>query len=91
MTQVCRSFYAALMVQDLTGWPWARPRAELAYGSWFRRQRRDADSVGVLGLALAAFDRIGALVRAGPGCAEVTAALAGRPSPSIRCIPWARM
>jgi len=51
------------MVQDLTGRPWARPHAELAYGSWLRRQRRDADSVGVL--ALAAFDRIGASVRAG--------------------------
>ena len=63
MTQVCRGFYADLVVQDLTGWLWARPRAELACGSWLRRQWRDADSVGVLGLALAAFDPIGAPVR----------------------------
>jgi hypothetical protein len=40
-------------------------RAELAYGSWLRHQQRDADSVEVLGSALAAFAPIGASVRAG--------------------------
>ena len=68
------------MNQDLTRWPWARARAELAYGSWLRRQRRDAESVGVLGSALAAFGRIGATARADRARAEMTAALAGRPA-----------
>ena len=68
------------MNQDLTRWPWARARAELAYGSWLRRQRRDAESVGVLGSALAAFDHIGATVWADRAQAEMTAALAGRPA-----------
>jgi hypothetical protein len=72
--------YADLMNQDLTRWPWARARAELAYGSWLRRQRRDAESVGLLGSALAAFDRIGATAWADRARAEVTAALAGQPS-----------
>ena len=68
------------MNQDLTRWPWARARAELAYGSWLRRQRRDAESVGVLGSALAAFDRIGATAWADRARAEMTAALASQPA-----------
>jgi tetratricopeptide (TPR) repeat protein len=72
--------YADLMSQDLTRWPWAKARAELAYGSWLRRQRRDAEAVGPLGSALAAFDRIGALVWADRARAEMTAALAAQPA-----------
>ena len=68
--------YADLMSQDLTRWPWAKARAELAYGSWLRRQRRDSESVGSLGSALAVFDRIGAPVWADQARAELTAALA---------------
>ncbi len=74
------ALYAELMSQDLTRWPWAKARAELAYGTWLRRQRRDAESVGVLGSALAAFDRIGATVWADRARAGMTAALAGQPS-----------
>jgi hypothetical protein len=74
------ALYAHLMSQDLTRWPWPQARAELAYGSWLRRQRRDAESVGVLSSALAAFDRIGAPVWADRARAELTAALAGQPS-----------
>jgi tetratricopeptide (TPR) repeat protein len=74
------ALYAELMSQDLTRWPWAKARAELAYGTWLRRQRRDAESVGVLGSALAAFDRIGATVWAVRARAGMTAALAGQPS-----------
>jgi hypothetical protein len=74
------ALYAELMSQDLTRWPWAKARAELAYGTWLRRQRRDAESVGVLGSALAAFDRIGATVWADRARAGLTAALAGQPS-----------
>jgi hypothetical protein len=75
------------MSQDLTRWPWPRARAELAYGSWLRRQRRDAESVGVLSSALAAFDRIGAPVWADRARAELTAALAGQPSSGNHQIP----
>lgn len=74
------ALYAELTNQDLTRWPWAKARAELAYGTWLRRQRRDAESVGVLGSALAAFDRIGATVWADRARAGMTAALAGQPS-----------
>ena len=74
------ALYAELMSQDLTRWPWAKARAELAYGTWLRRRRRDAESVGVLGSALAAFDRIGATVWADRARAGMTAALAGQPS-----------
>jgi hypothetical protein len=74
------ALYAELMSQDLTRRPWAKARAELAYGTWLRRQRRDAESVGVLGSALSAFDRIGATVWADRARAGMTAALAGQPS-----------
>jgi tetratricopeptide (TPR) repeat protein len=80
--------YADLMSQDLTCWPWAKARAELAYGGWLRRQRRDAESVGPLSSALAAFDRIGAPVWADRARAEMTAALASQPSsPGHRRLP----
>jgi tetratricopeptide (TPR) repeat protein len=74
------ALYAELMSQDLTRWPWAKARAELAYGTWLRRRRRDAESVGVLTSALDAFDRIGATVWADRARAGMTAALAGQPS-----------
>ena len=32
--------------RDLARWPWLKARAELAYGRWLRRQRRDAASGG---------------------------------------------
>ena len=75
------------MSQDLARWPWAKARAELAYGRWLRRQRRDAVSVGPLGAALAAFDRIGATVWADRARAGITAALAGQPSSGNHQIP----
>jgi tetratricopeptide (TPR) repeat protein len=70
------ALYAELMSQDLARWPWAKARADLAYGRWLRRQRRDAESLGALSSALAAFDRIGAPVWADRARAEMTAALA---------------
>jgi hypothetical protein len=76
------ALYADLMSQDLTRWPWAKARAELAYGRWLRRQRRDAESVGALSSALAAFDHIGAPVWADRARAEMTAALAAQSPPS---------
>jgi tetratricopeptide (TPR) repeat protein len=77
------SLYVDLLSLDLARWPWARARAELAYGSWLRRQRRDAESVGPLGSALAGFDRIGASVWADRARAEMTASLAGQPPARI--------
>jgi DNA-binding CsgD family transcriptional regulator len=40
--------------------PWHRARAELAYGSWLRRQRRVVESRVPLRAARAAFDALGA-------------------------------
>jgi tetratricopeptide (TPR) repeat protein len=71
--------YADLMGQDLRRWPWARARAELAYGRWLRRQRRDAEAAAPLASALAAFDRIGAGAWADRARSELAAALAGQP------------
>jgi ATP/maltotriose-dependent transcriptional regulator MalT len=52
-------FEEALTV-DLARWPWPRARLELAYGSWLRHQRRNAESRGPLRAALAAFEAMGA-------------------------------
>lgn len=41
-------------------WPWHRARAELAYGSWLRRQRRVVDSRVLLRASRGAFDGVGA-------------------------------
>ena len=79
--------YADLMSQDLGRWPWARARAELAYGSWLRRQRRDAESLEPLGSALAGFNRVGAPSWADRARAEMTAALAGQPAPGLHRLP----
>jgi hypothetical protein len=81
------ALYAELMRQDLGRWPWARARAELAFGSWLRRQGLDADSLEPLGAALATFDRIGAPVWADRAMAEITTALAGQPFPRNCQIP----
>jgi hypothetical protein len=51
--------YADLMCQDLTRWPWARARVELAYGSWLRRQHRNAEASEVLRGAEACFSGTG--------------------------------
>ncbi len=79
---IASALYAELMSQDLARWPWAKARAELAYGRWLRRRRRAAEAVVVLSSALAAFDRIGAPVWADRSRAEMTAALAAQPPPS---------
>jgi ATP/maltotriose-dependent transcriptional regulator MalT len=53
-------FEAALRA-DLTRWPLARARAQLAYGGWLRRQRRAAESRTLLRAARDTFDAIGAI------------------------------
>lgn len=50
--------YRTLLV-DLAGWPFARSRAQLAYGSWLRRQRRPAESRPYLRAARDTFDALG--------------------------------
>ena len=47
------------LASDLTRWPFQRARTQLAYGQWLRRQRRVADSRGVLRAARDTFDALG--------------------------------
>jgi ATP/maltotriose-dependent transcriptional regulator MalT len=44
---------------DLTRWPFQRARLQLAYGRWLRRQRRVAESRGLLRAARDTFDALG--------------------------------
>ena len=44
---------------DMTRWPFQRARVQLAYGQWLRRQRRVAESRGVLRTARQTFDALG--------------------------------
>jgi DNA-binding CsgD family transcriptional regulator len=46
---------------DLTGWPFARARLQLAYGAWLRRRRRVAESRPHLRAARDTCDALGAL------------------------------
>ena len=46
---------------DLARWPFARARAQLAFGGWLRRQRRAAESRGHLRAARETFDALGAI------------------------------
>jgi hypothetical protein len=47
------------LIVDVAGWPFARSRAQLAYGSWLRRRRRPAESRPPLRAARDAFDALG--------------------------------
>lgn len=47
------------LASDLTRWPFQRARLQLAYGQWLRRQRRVAESRGVLRAARDTFDALG--------------------------------
>ena len=69
--------YADLMGQDLACWPWARARAELAYGGWLRRQHRYAKAREVLRGAEISFARIGAATWAVAARTELGAAAVG--------------
>ncbi|MFF3661214.1 AAA family ATPase [Streptomyces olivochromogenes] len=53
--------YLAALRQDLSHWPYARAKVELAYGSWLRRQNRVHEARSLLTSAQSTFDRIGAL------------------------------
>ncbi len=66
--------YRAALGEELTRWPWARARIELAYGGWLRRQRRAAESRAPLRAALTTLDLIGATSWADQARAELRAA-----------------
>jgi DNA-binding CsgD family transcriptional regulator len=53
------ALFLAALHADLTDWPFARARLQLAYGSWLRRQRRVADSRDLLLAARDGFDDLG--------------------------------
>jgi len=53
------ALFLAALHSDLADWPFARARLQLAYGSWLRRQRRVADSRGLLLAARDGFDDLG--------------------------------
>jgi hypothetical protein len=79
--------YADVMGQDLTRWPWARARAELAYGSWLRRQHRYAEAGEVLRGAEACFATIGAATWAAAARLELGATAAGMQANSGPRVP----
>ena len=47
------------LAADLTRWPFQRARVQLAYGQWLRRNRRVAESRGLLRAARDTFDALG--------------------------------
>ncbi|MBL7488653.1 AAA family ATPase [Frankia sp. AgB1.9] len=53
--------FLAAQNAELVPWPFARARAQLAYGAWLRRQRRAADSRAPLRTARETFDALGAV------------------------------
>ncbi|MFF3464608.1 ATP-binding protein [Streptomyces sp. NPDC001984] len=59
--EAAEDFYLAALRQDLSSWPYARAKLELAYGSWLRRQKRLHEAQSLLTSAQSTFDRIGAL------------------------------
>lgn len=55
------TLFAAGLATDLTRWPFARARLQLAYGTWLRRQRRVAEARAYLVSAKEAFDALDTL------------------------------
>jgi DNA-binding CsgD family transcriptional regulator len=53
------ALFLAGLRADLTEWPFARGRLQLAYGSWLRRQRRISESRRPLRAARDTFDDLG--------------------------------
>ena len=52
------TLYEAALGTNLTSWPFARARLQLAYGAWLRRRRRVAESRSLLSSAKTAFDAL---------------------------------
>jgi DNA-binding CsgD family transcriptional regulator len=53
--------FRAALSTDLSRWPFARARAQLAYGEWLRRRRRPAEARPHLRAAREAFDALGVI------------------------------
>ncbi|GAB2472055.1 ATP-binding protein [Jatrophihabitans fulvus] len=53
--------FASALATDLSAWPFARARLQLAYGAWLRRHRRGAESRAPLRAARDTFDALGAV------------------------------
>lgn len=53
------ALYNVALGADLTHWPFARARLQLAYGTWLRRQRRIIESREPLRAARGAFEALG--------------------------------
>jgi DNA-binding CsgD family transcriptional regulator len=51
--------FVAASTADLTHWPFARARAQLAHGAWLRRQRQAGESRAPLRAARETFDALG--------------------------------
>jgi DNA-binding CsgD family transcriptional regulator len=66
--------YLRALSQDLTRWPWARARLELAYGTWLRRQRRVSEARAPLRAARTTLELVGARRWADLARAELRAA-----------------
>jgi len=78
---VAEELYREALRGELTRWPWAKARLELAYGAWLRRQRRVAESRVPLRSAHAILALIGASAWATRARVELRAAgepVAGR-------------
>ena len=74
------------LASDLTRWPFQRARLQLAYGQWLRRQRRVAESRGVLRAARETFDALGCA----PWSAQARRELRASGERSRRRVPEAR-
>jgi DNA-binding CsgD family transcriptional regulator len=57
--QDAEPLFQAALDADLARWPVLRPRVQLAYGAWLRRQRRVAEARAPLRAAREAFDALG--------------------------------
>ena len=78
--------YQAGLRADLTRWPFARARLQLAFGAWLRRQRRVAESRAPLRAAREAFDALGV----DPWCERARQELRAAGEASRRRAPEAR-
>jgi len=76
--------YLEALCRDLSRWPYARAKLELAYGGWLRRHGRPAQGLPLAAAARAAFDRIGAIPWADEARLELHAAAAPVPWPAAR-------
>jgi DNA-binding CsgD family transcriptional regulator len=71
------------LAHDLTSWPLARARLQLAFGEWLRRQRHSLESRALLRAARDAFDALGV----GPWAARARQELRASGERCGRCTP----